>query len=394
MDETVAVSVAPSETQHSAAPRRPTVPEVRGQMPADTRRRDLLLGVMAFATAASLYGLTFWGALAAPWWPLQVGCAVLSVLFIGTLFVVGHDACHGSLTPFSALNQVLGRLAFFPSLTPFSQWEFGHNGIHHSYTNYRPRDVVWGPLSKEEFDRLPRHRQWMHRHYRSLAGLGTYYLFEVWIKLLIFPSSTMQREMKRPRTFIFDRLLLVALVVLQIWLVVAYTAVHPVEPSFWSAFTSPAALIVIAVVMPYLLWNWYIGFAVFLQHNHPRVAWFMDRDEWDFFAGQVEGTTHITLPWYLEWASAFVMQHTAHHVDPKIPLYRLTESQHYLEQSYPHEIVVERWTLRSFLNNLEKCKLYDYQDHCWLSFDGQPTSPPNPLLAALRQGNAPLRRRK
>ena len=33
-------------------------------------------------------------------------------------------------------------------------------------------------------------------------------------------------------------------------------------------------------------------------------------------------------------------------VDPHIPLYRLTDSQHCLEEAYPQDIVVERWTLR------------------------------------------------
>src|SRR5262249_50490724 len=157
------------------------------------------------------------------------------------------------------------------------------------------------------------------------------------------------------------------------WFVIAYAAAHPARPGFWSAFSSPAALIVIAQVIPFALWNWYVGFAVFLQHNHPEVAWFLDKDEWDFFAGQVEGTTHITLPWYLEWASAFVMQHTAHHVDPRIPLYRLTESQSHLEKAYPEDIVVERWTVGTFLANLKTCKLYDYKSHSWLNFNGQPT---------------------
>src|SRR5262249_19443407 len=159
---------------------------------------------------AILYGLMFWGALAAPWWPLQIGCAILSTLFTGTLFVIGHDACHGSLTPFRAVNHVLGRLAFLPSLTPFTQWDVGHNGIHHSFTNYRPRDVVWGPFSKEEFDSWPRYRRLMERHYRSLAGLGTYYVYEVWLKLLIFPHHPMPHEMKRWRAFILEDLLVAA----------------------------------------------------------------------------------------------------------------------------------------------------------------------------------------
>src|SRR5262245_32830638 len=101
------------------APGRPTVPEVRGHVPSAIRGRSLWHGVAIFAVVAGLYGLTFWGALAAPWWPLQIVSAIFNGMFIGTFFIVGHDACHGSLTPFDSVNRVLGRIAFLPSLAPY-----------------------------------------------------------------------------------------------------------------------------------------------------------------------------------------------------------------------------------------------------------------------------------
>ena len=80
-------------------------------------------------------------------------------MFIGTFFIVGHDACHGSLTPFDSVNRVLGRIAFLPSLAPYITWEFAHNRIHHSYTNWRGKDYAWAPFSKEEYDRMPAWRR-------------------------------------------------------------------------------------------------------------------------------------------------------------------------------------------------------------------------------------------
>lgn len=370
------------------------MPEVRGRVPEEIRSRSLVHGLAAFAIAAGLYGVTFWGALAAPWWPLQIVCAILNGLFIGTFFIVGHDACHGSLTPYEALNQFLGRFAFLPSLTPYITWEFAHNRIHHSYTNWRVRDYAWAPFSKEEFDRLPRYRQWLERHYRSLFGLGTYYLYEYWWKHLIALPRAERQEMKKPWTYLFDGLLVAAFLVLEVWLVVAYAGCQPAAEGFWSAFTSPAALLVTVLLVPFLLWNWFMSFAIFQHHNHPRVAWFIDKEEWDFFAAQVESTTHIGMPWFLEWTTAFIMQHTAHHVDPKIPLYRLTRSQRCLEEAYPKDIVVERWTFTSLGVNLAKCKLYDFENHRWLNFRGKPTSEPNAVLMALREGNGPARRKK
>ena len=82
----------------------------------------------------------------------------------------------------------------------------------------------------------------------------------------------------------------------------------------------------------------------------------------------------------MELLTGHIMQHTAHHVDSKIPLYRLTGSQSCLESAYPQDIVVEKWTLATLGKTLARCKLYDYENHRWLNFCGKPTSEPNPAL--------------
>ncbi len=373
---------------------RPTVPEVRGQVAAEVRRCSLWRGLQSFFVAGTLYGLTLGGALAAPWWPLQIVCGLINGLFIAMFFVVGHDACHGGLTPYQALNQFLGRIAFLPSLTPYITWEYAHNRIHHSYTNWRGKDYAWAPFSKDEYDRLPAWRRLLERHYRSLAGLGSYYLIEYWCKHLMVLAKAERQELKRPKTYLLDALLVAAFAAAEVALVLTWASIQAPSDGWLGAFTSPVALIAVALVLPFLFWNWFMSFAIFQHHNHPRVAWFLERDEWDFFAGQVESTVHVIMPWYLEFVTAHIMQHTAHHVDPKIPLYRLTQSQQCLENAYPKDIVVEPWTFATLGRTLAYCKLYDYENHRWLNFRGKPTSQPNPVLQALRAGNAPARKKK
>ena len=39
-----------------------------------------------------------------------------------------------------------------------------------------------------------------------------------------------------------------------------------------------------------------------------------------------------------------ILEHTAHHVDPRIPLYNLPDVQARLESVYPSDILVERLT--------------------------------------------------
>jgi omega-6 fatty acid desaturase (delta-12 desaturase) len=381
-----------AEVLASAAPstdppgQRPNVPTVRGQIPPEVSRRSPPLGLAVVAAAWALYAATLAGVLAAPWWPVQLVCSVLAGVFVGTLFVSGHDACHGSLTPSDLLNRILGRVCFLPSLTPYTSWEFAHNRIHHSYTNLRGRDYAWAPFAKDEYDRLPPLRRLLERHYRSLWGLGSYYLVEYWWKHLLFQSRAERQEMKRPLALAGDVLLLVAFAGLQVAGVVAWSQTLPARAGFWSAFTGWPLLLVLGVVAPFLIWNWLMGFAIFQHHNHPRIVWYADKDEWDYFAGQVEATVHMQLPAVYEWLSAHIMQHTAHHVNPKIPLYRLSQSQHLIEQAYPRDVVVERWTLRRMAYNMAVCKLYDYENHRWLNFQGRGTTEPHPAMRARNDG--------
>jgi acyl-lipid omega-6 desaturase (Delta-12 desaturase) len=376
-----------------AGPPRPTIPEVRSHIPAEVSARSLTLGLTVFLSVMILYCATVAAALLAPWWPLQVAWAILTALFSVTFFVVGHDACHGGLTPYARLNEVLGRIALLPSCTPFASWEFAHNRVHHSYTNLRGKDYAWAPFSKEEYDRLPRLRRWLEHHYRSVSGFGSYYLIEYWLQHLMFPSKQERQEMQRPVTFALDLVLVLAFMAAQIWALYAWCNTLVPSEGFWGPFTSFPALLLTVIVLPFLAWNGGMGIAIFLHHNHPRAVWYANRQEWDFFSGQVESTVHAQMPWWIDWMSAFIMQHTAHHVNSRIPLYRLTESQRRLERAYSDEIIVEPWRFSAIGKTLKRCKLYDYENHCWLNFKGEPTTEPDATMRefkarGLRRGNS------
>jgi omega-6 fatty acid desaturase (delta-12 desaturase) len=81
------------------------------------------------------------------WWA-KLLCGLAAGFVIGRLFIIGHDACHQSLTPHRTLNKWLGRIAFLPSITPYSLWDVGHNVVHHGYTNLKGTDFVWAPLTQ------------------------------------------------------------------------------------------------------------------------------------------------------------------------------------------------------------------------------------------------------
>src|ERR1044072_5701043 len=86
-------------------------------------RRDSLLPVLRLVLDLAFLAASIIGACAFDAWWAKALMVIPGCIAIARLFVIGHDACHGSYTKYDWLNKVIGRIAFLPSLTPFSVWD-------------------------------------------------------------------------------------------------------------------------------------------------------------------------------------------------------------------------------------------------------------------------------
>jgi len=353
----------------------PNAAQVRGHMPEGSRQRSTPKALGLILSFGILYLATLTAIVIVPFWPLKVLLAAANAVALSILFIMGHDACHGAFTPSRRLNGILGRLAFLPSWHPYSGWEHAHNRVHHSWTNLRGKDYAWAPLTKAEYDGLSPLGRWRQRFYRSPLGFGAYYFFEVYLKRTIFPSRAFWGKGSKA-TFRFDCLLVAVFIVLQAAYLLGVARAS-------GAAMSPLATLAVAQWLPFLFWNWLIGFLIFLHHTHPRVPWFDDREQWSFYAGQIQGTVHTVFPWGIDGLMQHIMDHTAHHADPRIPLYHLEKAQRSLELAYPDDVAVQHFNFKSLLQAVRVCQLYDFERHRWVSYSGEPTSGPTvwPLSA-------------
>ncbi|MDR3418472.1 MAG: fatty acid desaturase [Nevskia sp.] len=298
---------------------------------------------------------------------LKILAGTVAGFVIGRLFILGHDACHQSFTSNRGLNPWLGRLTFLPSLTPYSLWDTGHNVVHHGYTNLKAFDFVWQPLTLEQYRELPFWRRWLERVYRSGWGPSLYYLVEIWWKRMFFPS---RRHMPtRRRVFLGDCILVSVAALVWIGALVA-AAVHGHQPVWLNLLAG--------FVVPYLFWNGMIGFVVYVHHTHPDIAWYDDKAAWSAAQPFVSTTVHVAFRPFLGMDVGallhHIMEHTAHHVDMTIPLYRLREAQAILEERMPGRIVVQFFSWRWYFDTARRCKLYDYRLRCWTDFAGRQTT--------------------
>ena len=332
-------------------------------------KSQLVLPLLIFFADMGAYLLVLFCSLFASNIWLQTLCAILTGFSIGILFIVGHDSCHGSFTQVKWLNHLLGRLCFLPSLHPFSLQHVWHNRTHHRYTNYTEKDFLFAPMSKEQYETMSSARQALYRLYRTWMGHGIYYFYEIWWKKMIrYPRS----EIGNLPVQLWDRLL-VGMGAISFLTLLTFL---PSLATPWG-FTGLVAwkCILFGFIIPYIVWNWMMGFLIYQHHTHPTVAWFKDYDQWDYMNAQMEGSVHVRYPTAFNLLLHNIMEHTAHHAHMQIPLYRLKAAQIELQQNCNHHMRVIDWSWKEYFRSVRDCKLYDYKTHHWLNFQGNRTSP-------------------
>lgn len=329
---------------------------VKAAVRGGTDQRSAPKGLLILVADLGVYVALLAGILVLP-----VGYAALCSLALGLsialLFIIAHDACHGSFTPVPWLNTLIARVCFLPSLFPLSPWEYGHNQVHHGWTNLREKDYVWRPLSLDDYRRLPAWRRLLERSYRSLPGVALYSIVEIWWKRMIVLGKAERRRLSRVERRV-DR----ALVCTYGCALVGFTASFGVSA------------VILAVLVPWLVFHWLFATVTLLHHTHPRARWCKTQAEWSFLAAQVRNTVHLRFPKLVDRLLHNITVHGAHHVDPKVPLYALPAAQTRLLESVGDEVIEHEWSLRSQLEVLRTCRLYDYDKHLWMDFDGRPTT--------------------
>lgn len=303
--------------------------------------RDLAI----YAAAITGLALTDNPLLLVPLW-LVAGAVVAG------LFVLGHDAAHGALFDSSRANAFVARLTMLPSLHATEVWVYGHNRVHHGHTLKQHLDFVWHPQTVEEYRAMSRPRRLLHRVEWSIFGAGLYYLRNIWWnKMMLFePPKRWRRAMGR------DQLLIAVVALLAFGALVGGYGVV----GLW--------IYVKLVVVPFLLFCQAIGWVVYVQHIAPDIRWWA-RHDWNRFRGQVEGTTVLWGPPGWDLMFHWIMVHIPHHVDMRIPCYRLPEAARAIAAAFPDHVDERPIRLGDYRRSLRACKLYDFEHGRWLTYD-------------------------
>lgn len=363
-----------TSTKHpAAAPQRRVVSQsARSCLPplpppsAPSRWAGALLALCVVSVWAALFA----GAVASTPWVAKIVLAVLCGTAAGLLVILGHDAAHGALTPWRIVNAVLSRLLFLPPWQTASGWQQAHRE-HHAFTNLKTHDDGYPPPSPAEWRVMSPSRRTLWRFKHTLPGLFLFYL-DVWWRRVIWPRRP---DPRRALVFRVDSILVLGFIAVQVALVLAFGRWQQATELALQTPASVAALfeVVVVVVLPFVVCNWWVSAITLQQHRHLDLRWFEKLSDWQRGHDLVSGTVHLAWPRPAPWLLFNIFEHTAHHVDPQRPFTLLGPAQQRLATTMAvRAIVVEDrqpWRLRYLRHVLARCQLHDYGSGQWSRFD-------------------------
>ena len=262
--------------------------------------------------------------------------------FLIRVFIIFHDAGHGSFFRHSRWNRALGYLAGILTFTPFQHWTHEHAMHHATAGDLDRRDLgdVW-TMTVQEFVAAPRRLRLAYRVFRN-----PFVLF-----FLVAPIGFLLNH-RVPRKGTSNRAR---------WAIV------------WTNIG--ATLFVVAMSLPFGFVNFALVFTpVFLvastvgtwlfyvQHQFEGVYW-RRHQGWDFVAAALRGSSYLALPRVLQWFTGNIGFHHIHHLDPRIPNYHLERAHR--EQPMLQQVPVLR--LRDTMSCLSM-RLYDETTRQMVSF--------------------------
>ncbi len=288
---------------------------------------------------------------------------IFGSMALAGMFVVGHDAAHGSLFNSKKLNKAIGRFMFLPELHSYEAWLLGHNRLHHGHTVREQMDFVWHPSTKEQYDEMTKKEKFLHRLEWSFIGSGFYYIRNVWWnKMISFTPPERYRERIRKDTMFVAVFAMLSYIVLFV-----YGALN------YGSFIGGGWMVLKVIGVPWFGFMTIIGWTVYVHHISPEIKWW-PRNQWDSFKGQIEGTTILQINPVINWLFFHnIFIHVPHHVDMRIPCYNLKEAGNALSSEFP-EIKNKKFKMRDYFSTTKACKLYDFESHVWQDYQGKVTS--------------------
>jgi len=234
---------------------------------------------------------------------------VVAAAFVVRIFIIQHDCGHGSFFASARANRLTGAVCSLATLTPYAAWRRQHAGHHANWNNLDRRtsgaDIYSDCLTVSEYRALPRMERLKYRAMRN--PIVSLLLIPPVVFLLLYrvPFDTPKAWRKERRSVYLTDIAVAALI-----LVLGFSL------GFGRVLMIQLPIICIAAIIGVWLFS--------VQHRFEHTLWARATD-WSYGKASIAGSSHLKLPRVLRWLTGNIGLHHVHHLNPRIPNYRLQE---------------------------------------------------------------------
>lgn len=235
---------------------------------------------------------------------LRIVSSIMTGLLISRMFVIYHDYAHHSILYKSIFAKIIFSIFGLYMLAPTSIWKRSHDYHHNNNSKLFSASIGSYPIfSKQKFlnaTKSERREYLAVRHPLNMI-FGYFTLFSFGMCILSFLSS--------PRRH-YD-----SLIALILHLIFIVSAVYFCGWVTWA----------LAILMPFSIACGFGAYLFYAQHNFPGVT-FKNNIEWSYEHAALESSSYMKMNPFWQWVTANIGFHHIHHMNSKIPFYRLPET--------------------------------------------------------------------
>lgn len=252
------------------------------------------MGLLIAAACATLF---------VPHWLLKLPCSVLTGLLLLRLFVIYHDQQHHAILPKSQAAEWLMRGFGLLSLSPSSIWRSSHNHHHNHNSKIKGSHIGSFPImTLDHFQKASKSARWIYLFMRHPLTIASGYLTVFMHGMCLRPFVMKPREH-------WDCLLAVVIhFSIGAWLLAGFG---------WQAW-------LLVQVVPHFIASAIGSYLFYAQHNFPDVS-FYDKSGWTYDRAALESSSYLKTGPLMAWFTANIGLHHIHHLNARIPFYRLPE---------------------------------------------------------------------
>ena len=233
----------------------------------------------------------------------RLGCSLSAALLFVRLFVIYHDQQHLAILPHSRLAEGLMRMVGILMISPSSIWRSSHNHHHNHNSKLRGSHIGSYPImTKEQYLKSSKAERFKYLYMRHPVTIMLGYPIVFLWGMCISPF------VHNPRAH-YD-----CLIALLVHCAISATLIH---------FFGWSALLLTQILPNFIVYA--IGaYLFYAQHNFPGVS-FNDRAGWTYDKAALESSSYLKTGPFWAWVTANIGYHHIHHLNARIPFYRLPE---------------------------------------------------------------------